>query len=234
MSETSNRLISSFSTSDHAILTDLLQPVTLTHKTILFEASKHITKVYFPTTAIISLVVALSNGEIIETAMIGRDGVVGASAALDDEISMSRAVVQLTGDALWCHVEELKSAAFQSHSLLSGLIHHEQAVFAQAQQSTACMAAHDVEQRLCRWLLRAADLSETDTLHFTQEFLAEMLGVRRTSVTTAAHTLQAAGMISYSRGKIKILDLHALRDASCECYEAVNRHYAGLFGRETH
>lgn len=165
--------------------------------------------------------------------MVGRDGVVGASSALDGTISLSRAIVQLAGDGMWCNVDELKKAAFRSQSLISGLIRHEQTLFAQAQQSTACMASHNVEERLCRWLLRARDLAESDTLNFTQEFLAEMLGVRRTSVTTAAYTLQAAGMISYSRGKIKILDVKALREGSCECYDAVNTHYAELLGRKT-
>jgi CRP-like cAMP-binding protein len=130
---------------------------------------------------------------MIEAAMVGKDGVVGASSALDGKISLSRAIVQLAGDGFTCGADALKGAALQSHTLLSKLIRHEQTVFAQAQQSTACMATHDVEARLSRWLLRARDLSDSDTLIFTQEFLAEMLGVRRTSVTTVAHTLQRAG-----------------------------------------
>ena len=231
MSESSNKLLASFSASDRAIIADLLKPVTLTHKTILFEAGDRISKVYFPTTAIISLVIGLSTGEMIEAAMVGSDGVVGASSALDGKISLSRAIVQLAGDGFSCNVEEFKSAAFRSQTLISGLIRHEQTLFAQAQQSTACMASHTVEERLCRWLLRARDLAQCDTLNFTQEFLAEMLGVRRTSVTAVAYMLQAAGMISYSRGKIKILDVQALKNGSCECYATVNTHYAELLGR---
>ena len=96
--------------------------------------------------------------------------------------------------------------------------------------SAACMAAHHVEARLCRWLLRARDLSGSDTLQFTQEFLAEMLGVRRTSVTTVAHTLQRAGMLKYARGKIQILELAALRETACECYETVNSNYQAFLG----
>jgi CRP-like cAMP-binding protein len=113
---------------------------------------------------------------------------------------------------LICEVGTLKGAALQSHSLLSKLIRHEQTLYAQAQQSTACMAAHDVESRLCRWLLRARDLAGSDNLMFTQEFLAEMLGVRRTSITVVAHTLQQAGMIKYARGRIQILNVEGLRD----------------------
>src|SRR4030095_15585231 len=99
----------------------------------------------------------------------------------------------------------LRGAAMQSQSLLSLLIRHEQTLYAQAQQSAACMAAHHVDARLCRWLLRSRDLSQSDTLLFTQEFLAEMLGVNRTTVTVVAHTLQQAGIINYTRGKIRII-----------------------------
>jgi CRP-like cAMP-binding protein len=163
---------------------------------------------------------------MIKAAMVGRDGVVRA----DGRISLSRAIVQLAGSALVCEVGALKGAALQSHSLLSKLIRHEQTLYAQAQQSTACMAAHDVESRLCRWLLRARDLAGSDNPMFTQEFLAEMLGVRRTSITVVAHTLQQAGMIKYARGKIQILNVEGLRDTACECYESVKEHYAQLLG----
>ena len=122
----------------------------------------------------------------------------------------------------------LKDAALQSPSLLSLFIRHEQALYAQAQQSTACMAAHDIQSRFCRWLLRARDLSGGDSLPLTQEFLAEMLGVRRTSVTAVALTLQQAGLIKYSRGNIQISSVEGLRDAACECYEAVKSHYCRL------
>jgi CRP-like cAMP-binding protein len=127
-------------------------------------------------------------------------------------------------------VSELRSAVLQSHSLLSTLFRHEQTVYAQASQSAACIAAHQVEPRLCRWLLRARDLAGTDTLQFTQEFLAEMLGVKRTSVTLHARTLQQAGMIKYSRGHIQITDVEALEETVCECYGTVKSYYQALLG----
>jgi CRP-like cAMP-binding protein len=225
---TANLLLASLSASDEAAIQPHLIPIHLDHQKILYEAGDTIHVVYFPTSAIISLVVGLSTGEMIEAAMVGKDGVVGASSALDGKISLSRAIVQLAGDGFTCDPDALKGAALQSHTLLSKLIRHEQTVFAQAQQSTACMATHDVEARLSRWLLRARDLSGGDSLQFTQEFLAEMLGVRRTSVTTVAHTLQRAGMIKYARGKIQIVDLEALRETACECYNTVNSHYQAL------
>jgi len=200
--------------------------VFLPAKRVLFEAGDLVPAVYFPVSAIISLVVTLSTGELVEAAMVGRDGVVGASSALDGKVTLSRAIVQIEGDALICEPEKLRRAAFQSESLISRLIRHEQTLFAQAQQSTACMAAHDVQSRMCRWLLRARD--GTDTLNFTQEFLAEMLGVRRPSVTGVSLTLQAAGMIEYRRGKIRISNVELLREMACECYETTKAHY-GLF-----
>jgi CRP-like cAMP-binding protein len=230
---TANWLLRSLSAGDAAAIKPHLKSVSLEHQRILFDAGDLIDVVYFPTSAIISLVVTLSTGEMIEAAMVGKDGVVGASSALDGKISLSRAIVQLAGGGFTCDVDALKGAALQSVTLLSKLIRHEQTVYAQAQQSTACMATHDVEARLCRWLLRARDLAGSDTLQFTQEFLAEMLGVRRTSVTSVAHTLQRAGMIKYSRGKIQILDLTALRDTACECYNTVNSHYQALLGINT-
>jgi hypothetical protein len=129
-----------------------------------------------------------------------------------------------------CSMDALKSAALQSHTLLSALVRHEQTVYAQVSQSAACMAAHNVEARLCRLLLRARDLADTDTLEFTQEFLAEMLGVKRTSVTLHARTLQGAGMIKYSRGRIQIIDVEAMQETVCECYGTVKSYYQALLG----
>jgi len=177
-----------------------------------------------------ALRLTLESGEMVEAAMVGSDGVVGASAALDGRISLSRGIVQLPGDIVVCSLAGLKAAAMKSQSLLSLLIRHEQTVYSQAQQSAACFATHHIHARLCRWLLRARDLSDTDTLNFTQEYLAEMLGVKRTSVTLVAHTLQAAGLIKYSRGKIQILDMEALQEGARECYETVKRQYGRLLG----
>jgi CRP-like cAMP-binding protein len=225
-----NALLASLSKVDAEQLRPHLKTINLHEKQVLFDAGDLIAAVYFPTGAVISLVVGLSTGEMVEAAMVGKDGMVGGSSALDGKVSLTRAIVQLDGPALVCDPDKLKRAALQSETLLSTIIRNEQTLFAQAQQSTACMAAHDVLSRLCRWLLRARDLADSDTLHFTQEFLAEMLGVRRTSVTAVAHTLQQAGLIKYSRGSIQLLNLTALNDAACECYEATKAHYEALIG----
>jgi CRP-like cAMP-binding protein len=225
-----NHLLTQISTNDFKQLEPFLKMTPFKQHSVLFEADQEIEHVYFPSGAVVSLVVTLQTGELVEAAMVGWDGVVGASAALDGRISLSRGIIQLPGDIVVCSIAGLKSAAMQSPALLSLLIRHEQTVYAQAQQSAACFATHQIHARLCRWLLRARDLSGSDTLIFTQEYLAEMLGVKRTSVTLVAHTLQAAGLIKYRRGKIQILDLEALQDGACECYETVKRHYARLLG----
>jgi CRP-like cAMP-binding protein len=223
--QASNVILDSMPPGDAGALRDILKPVHLEQARILFESGESITHVYFPTSAIISLVVTLSTGETVEAAMVGRDGIVGAAAALDGRISLSRAIVQLSGSCLECDIGSLKLAALKSEPLLSLLVRHEQTVYSQAQQSAACIATHHVEARLSRWMLRARDLSGSDTLPFTQEFLAEMLGVQRTSVSVVAHTLQAAGLIKYSRGRIQILNVDGLREVACECYETVRQNY---------
>ena len=156
---------------------------------------------------------------------------VGAWAALDGGLSLTRAIVQIAGNAVVCDVDTLREAATQSATLPPLLIRHEQVVYAQAQQSAACNATHTVEERLARWLLRARDLSRSGTLPFTQEFLAEMLGANRTSVTVIARTLQQAGLLKYSRGRIEIVDPEGLLESSCECYETIRKHYDAMLGR---
>jgi CRP-like cAMP-binding protein len=225
-----NLLLASLSADDLNLLGPHLKPVELQQHKILFEANDSISAVYFPYDVIISLVVTLSTGEAIEAAMVGRDGVVGASAALDGRISLSRAIVQIGGHGVTCQVDVLKQAARQSETLHALLIRHEQVVYAQAQQTAACNVTHTIEERLARWLLRARDLSQSDTLPFTQEFLGEMLGVRRTSVSVVAHTLQQAGFLKYARGRIQIADLEGLRQAACECYHTVSQYYDTLLG----
>jgi CRP-like cAMP-binding protein len=225
-----NLLLNQLSPSDAKQLAPHLKPAKFEQHHVLFEADERIRHVYFPNGAVVSLVITLSTGEMVEAAMVGRDGVVGASAALDGKIALSRGIVQLGGEIIVCDIDALKSAALQSPKLLSLLMRHEQTVFGQAQQSAACFATHRVDARLCRWLLRARDLSENEYLPFTQEYLAEMLGVRRTSVTEVAHTLQEAGLIKYARGKIQILDGKALEESACECYGSVKTLYEKLIG----
>lgn len=227
-----NLFLDSLPEAERILLQPLLRMTTLDQQVILFEVGQPVSHIYFPTKAIVSLVITLSSGQMIEAAMVGRDGVVGASPALGGNVSVSRAIVQLAGRALVCDADAFKNAVLQSRPLLASIIRHEQTAFAQAQQSAGCNASHDVESRLARWLLRARDLADTEALPFTQEFLAEMLGVQRTSVSVVAHTLQQAGMIHYRRGKIQITDVDALEQTTCECHGVIKNHYQALLGPE--
>ena len=223
-----NLLLDYASASERQALAPYLRPVQLKQHQILFDMSDTVTDVYFPTDAVISLVVPLSTGEVIETAMVGRDGVIGAGAALSGSVSLNRAIVQIGGHVLRCPIEPLK-AILRNHPDLQSLIFaHEQALFAQAQQSAACNATQTIECRLARWLLRAADLHGSNELQVTQDFIAQMLGVRRTSVTEVARTLQKAGMIRCWRGHIKLLDVPALQKTTCECYQTIKLAYDAL------
>jgi CRP-like cAMP-binding protein len=179
----------------------------------------------------VSIVVDLASGEMIETAMIGRDSLVGGSAAVDDDIALNRAVVQVAGVASVVDVGTFRGVAHQSYTFHATLARHRQFILAQAQQSAACNATHTLEARLSRWLLRCHDLLGSDDIPLTQEFLAEMLGARRTSVTLIAGTLQQAGLIRYRRGHIWVTDVEGLRESACECYETNKAQGNRLLGK---
>ncbi len=223
-----NQLLASLPAADFDLLRPHLRSAELKHKAALVRTGEPLTDVYFPHSGIISLVVRLLNGGTIEAAMIGRDSVFGAAAALDGAVALNDAIVQLPGTGSTISVAHLRRAAENSVLFRATLIRHEQAVLAQALQSAACNASHTVESRLSRWLLRARDLSGSDALPLTQEFLAQMLGVERSSVSLVANTLQQAGLIRYRRGHIDIVNLDGLKEVSCECYASVKARYDGL------
>ncbi|MDB5611997.1 MAG: Crp/Fnr family transcriptional regulator [Bradyrhizobium sp.] len=216
-----NHLLQALPPAEFEALRPQLQSVELARETVLVEAGAPLTHVYLPHSGIISMMVRLSEGQTVEVAMIGRDSIVGASAALGDGVSLTEAVVLLPGSASILDVASFRAAADRSGALRTLLARHEQALFAQALQSAACNASHTVEARLSRWLLRARDLVDSEALPLTQEFLAQMIGVQRNAVSIVAHALQREGILRYSRGNIEITDLEGLRETSCECYRAV-------------
>jgi CRP-like cAMP-binding protein len=191
---------------------------------VLYEAGAAIHHVYFLHSGVVSLVIELASGETIECAMVGRESVVGASAGLNGELSVCKAIVQIGGTASALDSHRLRELSDSSTAIRSALFRHEQLVLVQAQQSAACNATHTVEARLARWLLRCRDLQGSDELLLTQEFIAEMMGVRRTSVSVVANTLQRAGFIRYRRGHIHILNLEGMQETACECYQTVKVH----------
>jgi CRP-like cAMP-binding protein len=228
VAHSNNRILEALPETELRVVLPLLKKVVLKQHQILHDVRTTIDRVYFPFDAVVSLVVPLSSGETIESAMTGHDGLVGGTAILNGRLSVSRAVVQLPGGCLCCGIDAIRAVVDQCSRLHSLLSKHEQALFAQAQQSAACNISHTLESRFARWLLRARDLSGSDEIHLTQEYLAEMLGVRRTSVSLIAHTLQQAGLLRWQRGHVTIRDHNALQEISCECYQAVKLNYDAI------
>ncbi len=189
---------------------------------------QRIEKVYFPHSGIISCVVELMGGGAIETGMIGKDGTFGASQALDDKVSLNHVVIQLAGTASLMSSDHLRQQADALPAFRAVLIKYDQFFLAQVQQHVACNAVHNVQARTCKWLLRMHELVGPD-LPLTQEFLAQMMGVTRTTVTTVAGELQKAGMITYSRGRLHIVDLAQIQKWACECDEDIRSHYRRIF-----
>jgi CRP-like cAMP-binding protein len=223
-----NRLLAALPMATFDLLRPFLRTVEMVQESVLVAAGDRLSQVYFPHSGVISLVVSLADGQMVEVAMIGRDSVFGGTAALDGKISLTNAMVLLPGSASILDVDHLRSVSRLSPAFQTSLIRHEQALFAQAQQTAACNAAHAVEMRLARSLLRMHDLSEESLLPLTQDALAQMMGVRRNSASISAHALQQAGVIQYSRGKIQINDLDGLKNLTCECYNAVAVQYDRL------
>jgi len=228
MAKSPNRLLASLPSEVFSALTPHLKTVELKFADVLAEAGGPIRQVYFPYSGVISLVVELDAGMMIETAMVGRDGALNAASALDGKVSLNKGIVQSAGSAGTIEVNRLRRLANELEPFRALLIRHEQVLFAQSQQSAACNASHSVEARMCRWLLYMRDLAGSDDLMLTQEFLAQMLSVRRPSVSIVASPLQKAGLIKYSRGRIRVLDVKGLQKRTCECYGTVKAHYERL------
>jgi CRP-like cAMP-binding protein len=221
MEQSKNRILNSLPQNIFAAVEPHLKYSNLTFGAVVAETDQPVDLVYFPYTGVVSLVVEMTVGDMIETAMVGRDGVVNGTSALDGQTALHRGIVQVAGDAAVVTSNALRSFA-DEFPPLRGML---KVLFAQAQQSAGCNASHTVEARMCRWLLRIRDLTGSDSMQLTQEFLAQMLGVRRSSVSLVAGTLQKAGFIRYSRGNIRLLDIEQIEAGACECYQTVKRHY---------
>lgn len=234
MSQSENRILNSLPQNIFAALEPHLKTARLSFGEVVAETDQHVSHVYFPHKCVVSLVVELRVGDLIETAMTGRDGVANATSVLDDQVALHKAVVQVAGDASVISSDALRHLANDFEPLRSVIIRHEQVLLAQAQQSAACNASHTVESRMCRWLLRVRDLTQSNDIKLTQEFLARMLGVRRTTVTLVAGPLQRAGLIRQWRGSIEIVDGEAMENAACECYARVRSLYERLFAKRVY
>ncbi len=223
-----NRLLASLPPEDSALLSAQLSPVDLEKGRLLYEPGDPIETVYFPHDCVISLMTLMDSGAAIESVTIGREGAFGLMTALGPRASLSRAIIQVAGSASRISAAAFHQCCKRSPALMSLIDRHNDALFGHAIHSVACNALHSVEARFCRWLLSCHDRIDNDTVGLTQEFLADMLGVQRTTVTAVAGSLQAKGMIQYRRGVVDILDRAGLESIACECYGAVRGIYERL------
>jgi CRP-like cAMP-binding protein len=216
-----NKLLSSLPRGQFDLLAPHLITQSLKQGLVLIEAGVEVDYIYFPHYGMISLLVVLKDGKAIETATVGCEGAVGAMAGLGLHKSLVRAVVQLPIAATKISARQFRKAAAASDEIRNLCIRYNEVLLSQARVTAACNATHVIEARFCRWLLQSADRAGSSTINLTQEFLAEMLGVRRTSVTEVASKIQNSGAIRYSRGVINVLDRPALERMSCECYQTL-------------
>lgn len=223
-----NRLLASLSPEDHGLIAPNLVQVELERGRLLYDPGDDIETVYFPQDGVISLMTLMENGAAIESATIGPEGALGLMAAVSPRQSLSRAIVQTPVRAARISATAPHDAWEKSPAIRRLVDRHNEALFGHAIQSVACNALHSVEARFCRWLLTCHDRISNDTVALTQEFLADMLGVQRTTVTAVARGLQEKGVIRYRRGVVDILDRSVLEALACECYSAINRTYQRL------
>ena len=223
-----NKLLAALPRRHFEFLATNLTTVSLQQAEVLADPGDELDQIYFPESGMLSLLAVLQDGKAIETATVGREGVVGAMAGLGLYKSLVRVVVQLPMTVSKIPAPQFRKAAAQSDAIRNMCIQYNEVLLSQARVTAACNALHVVEARFCRWLLQTADRAESDTVALTQEFLAEMLGVRRTSVTEVASKVQATGAINYSRGQITILKRSALEKMSCECYQTLVDQAASL------
>ena len=223
-----NLLLAALSAEDRALLTPGLAQVDLERGRLLYDPGDRIEHVYFPHDGVISLMTLMDSGAAIESATIGREGALGLAAAAAPRQSLVRAIVQTPTRAARIGAAQLHEAWQKSPRIRELVDLHGEALFAHAIQSVACNALHSVEARFCRWLLTCHDRISTDTIALTQEFLADMLGVQRTTVTAVARSLQEKGAIRYRRGVVDIIDRLGLESLACECYAIIHRTYERL------
>jgi CRP-like cAMP-binding protein len=223
-----NRLLAAFPAADFERWLPHLELFNMPLGQVLFESGAVEKYVYFPTTAIVSLLYVMKDGDAAEIAMIGNEGVVGVSLLMGGNSTPSRAVVQSAGKGFRLSAKMIKLEFDRGGAVTHLLLRYIQALITQMAQTAVCNRHHSLDQQLCRWLLLSLDRLPGNELAMTQELIANMLGVRREGVTEAALKLQRSGLIKYSRGRITVLNRHGLEKRSCECYGVVRKEYERL------
>jgi CRP-like cAMP-binding protein len=223
-----NRLLAALPEAEWQRWLPQLELVEMPLGEVLYESGGTLSHVYFPTTAIVSLLYVMENGASAEIAVVGNEGLVGVSLFMGGESTPSRAVVQSAGHGIRLEAQSMKNEFNRAGPTLHLLLRYTQALITQMAQTAVCNRHHSVDQQLCRWLLLSLDRLEGDELVMTQELIANMLGVRREGVTEAALSLQQAGLIRYARGHITVLSRAGLEKRTCECYAVVKKEYDRL------
>ena len=223
-----NHLLAALPADEWARWLPALEPVDMPLGEVLYESGSTLTHVYFPTTAIVSLLYVMENGASAEIAVVGNEGIVGISLFMGGGSTPSRAVVQSAGQGYRLDAQAMKDEFNRAGPVLHLLLRYTQALITQMAQTAVCNRHHSLDQQLCRWLLLSLDRLPGNQLVMTQELIANMLGVRREGVTEAALKLQKAELIRYSRGRITVLDRTGLEQRTCECYAVVKKEYDRL------
>ena len=227
---TANRLLAALPQEDYARLAPHLEVVDLAFKELIYRPDEPIRFVYFPLDSVVSLLATMADGAVVEVASVGREGMVGLPAFLGARSLAGQSFAQIPGRAARLGADALQEAVAGGGPLRDLLQAYTQALFDLVAQSAACNRLHPLDERLARWLLMTHDRLGADRFPLTQEFMGQMLGVRRASVSTAAAILQRAGLIRYARGRITVTDRAGLEAASCECYGVIRREFDRLFG----
>jgi CRP-like cAMP-binding protein len=223
-----NDLLAALSKDDLDIWQPSLERVELRLGQVLFESGATVTGVFFPTTAIVSLLYTLEDGGSAEIAVVGHEGIVGISLFMGGGSTISRAVVQSAGVGIRLNAAAFQTGFSRAGPLMRLMLRYTQALITQTAQTAVCNRRHTLDQQLCRWLLLSLDRLQGQEIVMTQELIANMLGVRREGVTEAALRLQRDGLIKYTRGHITVVDRPALEKRTCECYAVVKREYERL------
>lgn len=226
-----NRILAALPAREYDRLLEHLTPVSLTLGDTLYKTGERITNVYFINAAVVSLVANLKDGSSVEVGLVGNDGMVGLPIVLGDDVSPNQAIVQIADGAMRMKAATLREELKQDGQLLGLLLRSTVAMLKQVSQTAACNGSHIVAERLAQWLLMCHDRVPGDEMKLTQEFIGQMLGIRRSGVSEAAIVLQTRELISYSRGHITIINREGLQDFACECYAIVKGDYDRLFVR---
>ena len=217
-----NSVLNSLAAAEFENIEKYLEKLEFLVGKVLYYPAEKLEYVYFPETCVISIVTVLENGDSVESGIVGSEGFSGAAVIFHEEVSPLEATIQLSGELFRLPTAEFGKLFEQNKQFRNAVLRHIYSFVAQLSQNAACLCHHKIDQRLARWLLMFDDRSASERLNLTQEFIAQMLGVHRPTVSKNANNLQKKGFISYNRGTVKILDRKGLEDFTCECYKTIN------------